>query len=394
MDTITHAFAGALLGKGLFTTRRSECPTEHSQQAGVAIFAVTFGSAFPDIDVFYNNFAHVNLGALKYHRYVTHSILMLPLWALLLTPLIRWGARRFGFTPPSFLWTALATAVGIASHIFLDLVTSFGTMIWSPLSRVRPAWDIIFIVDFAFSAIVLAPQFAAWVHRDAALSVRRASRMWALFTLLALGVLWFAASVGFPFSAWVVPAASAIFAAIFFLPLIGNRGAKITRSTWARFGLVAATAYLLLCTYAHHAALTRVRDFAAAQNIDAQEIAALPLAPSILDWEGMILTSRGVYRLNETLLSSSTVNLDFFPSSPPDNFLATARTLPDVQTYLWFARFPVFTVHPVKGNEALDITDIRFKLGASTQAPMFTYRVLFDPAGNVIQQGMLRSNAR
>lgn len=394
MDTITHAFAGALLGKGLFTTRRSESPTEHSQQSTVAIFAVTLGSAFPDIDVFYNNFAHDNLGMLKYHRYVTHSILMLPFWALLLTPLIRFGARRFGFTPPSFLWTALATAVGIASHILLDLVTSFGTMIWSPISRVRPAWDIIFIVDFTMSAILLVPQFAAWVHRDPTRSLLRASRMWALFTVLALGVLWFTAAIGFPFSAWVVPISSAIFAAIFFLPLIGNRGAKISRSTWARFGLLAATAYLFLCTYAHHVAFVHVRNFAAAQKIEAQDIAALPLAPSLLAWEGIILTDRGVYRLNEKLLSASSVNLDFFPNSPPDNFLAAARTLPGVQTYLWFARFPVFKVHPVAGNEALDITDIRFKLGASMQAPTFTYRVLFDPSGKVIQEGMLRANTR
>ena len=394
MDTITHAFAGALLGKGLFTTRRSEIPEQHSHQAGVAIFAVTLASAFPDIDVFYNNFAHDSLGMLKYHRYVTHSILMLPFWALLLTPLIRWGARRFGFTPPSFLWIWLATAVGIASHIFLDLVTSFGTMIWSPLSRVRPAWDIIFIVDFAMSAILVVPQFAAWVHRDPSRSLLRASRMWALFSVLSLGVLWFSASWGFPFSVWVVPIASAIFAAIFFVPLIGNSGSKISRSTWARFGLVAATAYLLLCTYAHHVALTHVRDFAAAQKIEAQDIAALPLAPSILDWEGIILTDRGVYRLNEKLFLSSTVNLDFFPDSPPDNYLATARSLSGVQTYLWFARFPVFKVHPVDGNEALDISDIRFKLGTSTQVPTFTYRVLFDPAGKVIHEGMLRTIPR
>lgn len=394
MDTITHAFAGALLGKGLFATRRSESPTEHSQQSGVAIFAVTLSSAFPDIDVFYNNFAHDNLGMLKYHRYVTHSILMIPVWALLLTPLIRFGARRFGFTPPSFLWTALATAVGIASHILLDLVTSFGTMIWSPFSRVRPAWDVIFIVDFTFSALLLVPQFAAWVHRDPARNLLRASRMWALFSVLALGVLWFTASMGFPFSVWIVPIASAIFAAIFFLPLIGNRGAKISRSTWARFGLLTATAYLLLCTYAHHVALVHVRDFAAAQKIEAQDIAALPLAPSLLDWEGIILTDRGVYRLNEKLLSSSSVNLDFFPDSPPDNYLATARTLSGVQTYLWFARFPVFTVHPVAGNKALDISDIRFKLGTSTQVPGFTYRVLFDPTGNVIHEGILRTNPR
>ena len=394
MDTITHAFAGALLGKGLFTTRKSESPTEHSHQSGVAIFAVTLGSAFPDADIFYERFSHDPLAMLKYHRYVTHSLIMLPFWALLLTPLIRWGARKLGFTPPSFLWTALATAVGIASHLLLDLVTSFGTMIWSPISRVRPAWDIVFIVDFAFTALLLVPQFAAWVHRDTTRNVVRASRIWALFTVLALGALWFAAALGFPFSVWVVPIASAIFAAIFFLPLIGNRGAKIRRSTWARAGLLAATAYLLLCTFAHHVALTRVRDFASAQKIEAQDIGALPLAPSFLNWEGLILTDHGVYRLNETLLSSSVVNLDFFPNSPSDNSLAAARTLPDVQTYLWFSRFPVFKVHPVAENQAVDITDIRFKMGTSTRTPSFTYRVTFDPSGNVVQQGMLRDTPR
>jgi len=390
MDTITHAFAGALLGKGLFTTRRSESPTEHSQQSGVAIFAVTVASAFPDIDVFYNNFAHDNLGTLKYHRYVTHSLIMLPLWVLLLTPLIRWGARLLGFTPPSFLWTALASAVGIASHILLDLVTSFGTMIWSPLSRVRPAWDIVFIVDFIMSAILVVPQFAAWVHRDPARNVRRASRVWALFTLLALGAHWFTTANGYPFSAWVVPIASAIFAAIFFLPLVGNRGAKIRRSTWARGGLLAATAYLLLCTFAHHVALTRLRNFAAAQKIDVINLAALPEAPSLLEWDGLITSPGGVYRLNETLLSSSTVSLDFFPTAPPDTAVANAFALPDVQTYLWFARFPVTKELHAGGNTVIEITDIRFKLRTQVNVPTFTYRVTFDPAGNVIKQGMGR----
>jgi membrane-bound metal-dependent hydrolase YbcI (DUF457 family) len=390
MDTITHAFAGALLGKGLFTSSRSQTPAEHSQQSTVAIFAVTAASAFPDIDVFYNNFAQDPLGMLKYHRYVTHSIIMLPLWVLLLTPIIRWGARLFGFSPPSFSWTALATAVGIASHILLDLVTSFGTMIWSPLSRVRPAWDIIFIVDFIMSAILLVPQMSAWVHRDPARSVRRASRMWALFTLLALGVLWFCAGAGYPFSAWVIPAASIVFAAVFFLPLVGNRGSKISRSSWARYGLLAASAYLLLCTFAHHVALTRLRNFAAAQKIEVINLGALPEAPSILYWDGLILASSGVYRLNESLLSTSTVNLDFFPTARPDQALANTFALPGVQTYLWFARFPVAKELHVNGNTMIEINDIRFKLRGQANVSSFAYRVTFDPAGNVIKQGMGR----
>ncbi len=304
--------------------------------------------------------------------------------------LIRFGARKLKFTPPSFIWIALATAVGIASHILLDLVTSFGTMIWSPLSRVRPAWDIIFIVDFIMSAILLLPQFAAWIHRDPARNVVRASRMWALFTVAALGVLWFCAAVGYPFSVWVVPVASIIFAAVFFLPLIGNRGAKISRSTWARYGLLAATGYLLLCTFAHHVALTRLRNFAAAQKIEILNIGALPDAPSLLSWNGLILAPAGVYRLNESLLSSGAVNLDFFPNSPPDIASANAFVLPDVQTFLWFARFPVTKERRINGNIVIEITDIRFMLRSQGDAAGFTYRVTFNAAGDVIKSGMGR----
>ncbi|MGA8923862.1 MAG: metal-dependent hydrolase, partial [Candidatus Dormiibacterota bacterium] len=70
MDTITHAFAGALLGKGLFTKRGADSQLEFSSQARVAIFAATAGSIFPDVDFFYEIVSRDNLVILKYHRYV------------------------------------------------------------------------------------------------------------------------------------------------------------------------------------------------------------------------------------------------------------------------------------------------------------------------------------
>src|SRR5579863_9597091 len=106
MDTITHAFAGALLGKGLFTTRRSEAPTEFSPQSRLLITAATIGSIFPDVDFFYQFVSRDNLAILKYHRYITHSLVLLPLWAVGIALLLRWGARRLGMAPPSFGWTA------------------------------------------------------------------------------------------------------------------------------------------------------------------------------------------------------------------------------------------------------------------------------------------------
>lgn len=42
-------------------------------------------------------------------------------------------------------------------HIFLDLVTSFGTMLFAPLSDMRATLDLVFIIDPIFSALLLFP---------------------------------------------------------------------------------------------------------------------------------------------------------------------------------------------------------------------------------------------
>ncbi|MFZ0818825.1 MAG: metal-dependent hydrolase [Candidatus Acidiferrales bacterium] len=390
MDTITHAFAGALLGKAFFSRRGPEAEAEYLPQARVAIFATTIASAFPDSDVVMGIFSHDDMAALEYHRYVTHSILMMPLWALLLAWLVRWAARRVGAAPPSFGLLWLASVVGIASHIFLDLCTSFGTMIWSPVSRARPEWDIILLIDFTMTALVLVPQVAAWVHHDPARAVRRASRMWALFTLLALAVYWLVGWLGYPFNWWVVVIASAAFACVFFIPLGGGRGSRIRRSTWARAGLIAAGGYLLLCTAAHFVALSRLEKFAAEQKISAQEMGAMPAAPSLLYWDGLIRTERGVYRLHENLSSQEALEYDYFPDTAPAELLEAARKIPETQTYLWFARYPIFTFRRVDGADTIEIKDLRFMMRVRGRTPSFTYRVTFDATGNVVQHGMAR----
>ncbi|HET9401774.1 MAG TPA: metal-dependent hydrolase, partial [Candidatus Acidoferrales bacterium] len=221
MDTFTHAFAGALLGKALFSQQKlsPETPAaaEHSPAARAAIWSVTLASAFPDIDVFYDIFSRDDMATLKYHRYVTHSFLCMPLWALGLAWLTRWVLRRFGVPSPTVLWLWLCYLVGIASHILLDLATSFGTMCWSPLSRARPSWDILFIVDFCFTAIVLLPQVAAWIARNPENSLRRALRMWALFVLLTVGAFALAESAGVGFAPVSIVIASGVIGALFFL---------------------------------------------------------------------------------------------------------------------------------------------------------------------------------
>ena len=67
---------------------------------------------------------------------------------------------------PSFGVLTLIYGVGIASHILLDGMTSFGTRMLTPISQQRVAWDLLFIIDLVFTSIVLLPQIIAWIYSD------------------------------------------------------------------------------------------------------------------------------------------------------------------------------------------------------------------------------------
>src|SRR5271155_2392384 len=92
MDTITHGIVGALAGKALFAGRDTPAwvpggsisAARSSATARDAIVACTIGSVFPDIDIFAGRLARNPLAIMEWHRNITHSLVLLPVWALLL----------------------------------------------------------------------------------------------------------------------------------------------------------------------------------------------------------------------------------------------------------------------------------------------------------------------
>jgi len=160
MDTITHGIAGALIGKAVF--RGEDMFASDSMKRGrIITWSLMLGAIFPDSDVIRDILSHDKLLVITWHRSITHSLVLLPLWALLLAGITRVVANSRKWEAPSFVALVGIYAAGILSHILLDLVTSFGTMIWSPLEWSRPAWDLIFIIDFTLTGIVLVPQLLA-----------------------------------------------------------------------------------------------------------------------------------------------------------------------------------------------------------------------------------------
>jgi len=398
MDTITHGIAGALIAKAAFGGR-DLISRAGMEKRRLATWALTVGAIFPDSDVLREFFSHDPLLIITWHRSVTHSLLCLPVWSLILAALTAAIARSRKWESPSLLALAGIYAIGILSHIVLDLCTSFGTMIWSPLEWSRPAWDILFIVDFLFSSILLVPQWMAWANENPEHSRRRAMLLWVIFTPLPFLVSRLAAGVGAPVSGSAILLLTVLSAVLFLFPLVRDWGLRVPYARWNRIGLAAATAYILAATYAHQAALDRIKQFAAQQSLQVQAIGALPLPPSFWHWDGLVRGPRGVYEvrmdLSDDLLNSNARNAEviqrtYYPDAFPNNFIAAARNLRQVQEVLWFSRFPVTRFH-MEGDEAVvEISDLRFASVRRDRVSAFTYRVRFSADGQLLSQGWVR----
>jgi membrane-bound metal-dependent hydrolase YbcI (DUF457 family) len=393
MDTITHGIAGALIGKAVF--RGEDMFAPHPMNRGrIITWALMLGAIFPDSDVIRDFFSSDKLLIVTWHRSLTHSLVMLPLWALLLAGITRAFAKSRKWEAPSFLALAGIYTAGILSHILLDLVTSFGTMIWSPLEWSRPAWDLIFIVDFTLTAIFLVPQLLAWVYAHPEKAKGRAVGMWLVFLPTPLLIARIGEFVGAPISGRVVLSAMLTFAVVFLLPALLGWGGKIRHDTWNRAGLAAALIYVASTVYAHHLALSRVQKFAELDRLQVQSIGALPLPPSLWHWDGLVRTQRGVYELRMDLAGKPVndgellaLEHHYYPDAPPNSYIEVAKRLPEVQKVLWFSRFPVTRFHKEGDVAVVEISDIRFVQTRRDRPASFTYRVRFGTDGNVLSQG-------
>ncbi len=165
MDTLTHALSGALLARALTPSASAQGDRAQARwfgppvPVGHAVAVGFFAAAFPDAD-FALRFVS-ELAYLRGHRGVTHSIVMLPLWAPLLGGLFALAARRRAAWK-RYAWLA-AAAIGI--HIAGDWITQFGTMLFAPLSDARFGLGATFIIDFVVSGILLAGLLASALLR-------------------------------------------------------------------------------------------------------------------------------------------------------------------------------------------------------------------------------------
>jgi membrane-bound metal-dependent hydrolase YbcI (DUF457 family) len=402
MDTITHGIAGALIAKAAFRGQ-DMLGGKPMNRGRIITWSLMLGAIFPDSDVLREFFSHNSLLILTWHRSITHSLVCLPIFALALAALTRWFVRWRKWDAPSFGALLGIYAVGILSHILLDLVTSFGTMVWSPVKWSRPAWDLIFIIDFTLTAILVVPQIVAWVYAKKEGLQRRALGSWIVFAAGAVGVAAIGISVAAPISMRAILSAIVILAAMFLLPAVRQWGLRVRLASWNLTGLSLALVYIGAAAYAHHVALQRVDDFSSSLRLDVQSQGALPFPPSLWHWDGLVLTPRGVYELRMDLggetkvqaasagtQADSSLSYRFYPDAAPNPYIEAAKRLPEVQTVLWFARFPVTRFHKEGADAVVEISDLRFPQMRPDRPSSFTYRVRLAADQTVLSRGWAR----
>jgi membrane-bound metal-dependent hydrolase YbcI (DUF457 family) len=392
MDTITHGIAGTLIGKAVFSGE-DMFRSRPMNRARLITWSLMLGAIFPDSDILRDWFSSNPLLLLTWHRSITHSLVCLPFFALALAAGTRWLARWRKWDSPSFAALTGIYAIGILSHIFLDLVTTFGTMIWSPLQWSRPAWDLIFIIDFTLTSLLLAPQILAWVYRQAEGLKNRAILTWSVLALASLGVAALLKNVGAPISARTAVIVIMVLAVLFLLPAVRFQGLRIPYAAWNRAGLAAAVFYLAAAFYAHRVALERVEKFASLFHLQADSLGALPLPPSVWHWDGLVNTPHGVYEVRLDLSEPgplASIEHRYYPDAVPNQYIDAAERLPEVQTVLWFSRFPVTRFHKEGSDAIVEIYDARFPQIRRDRPASFTYRVRMDESARVISQGWVR----
>jgi inner membrane protein len=297
MDPLTHSATGLFLSRAGFN-RLSPYATP------ILILAANA----PDIDVVSALGGQLNY--LKYHRHLTHAIVMAPLMALLPLLIVRFFARA----PVHWKGAYLISLAAVATHLALDATNVYGIRLLLPFSAHWYRLDLTSVIDL-------------WI--------------WAMILLAVAGPV-----IG---------------------RLVGSEIGARNRGTPGRGFAIAALAFLLLYNAGRavlHARAVGMLDARLYQGTAPLRVAAFPDPVAPWRFRGLV----------ETPEFFSLHDLDLFDPFDPNNgrifykpeagpaITAAART-DTFRDYLGFAQYPFWRVLPIPEPEnavAVEAMDLRF----------------------------------
>lgn len=153
MDPFTQGALGAALAQSVSKDNKKELWVS---------FAVGWLSGMlPDLDALIRSSSDP-LMFIEYHRHFTHSLVFIPLGALL-PAVVVYAFLRKKF---SFWRLYLFSFLGLATHGLLDSATSWGTHLLWPFTNERTEWSFISVIDPLFTLFLVVGMLLCFVKKS------------------------------------------------------------------------------------------------------------------------------------------------------------------------------------------------------------------------------------
>ena len=285
----------------------------------------------PDIDIVTASGGSLNY--LHYHRHLTHSLVAMPVMAILPVLLV-WGVFR-----KQVHWTGafLAALIAVASHLLLDYTNVYGIRLFLPFSSQWLRLDLTGVVDFwiwgALLLGIVGPALARLVASEISSGKARTVHHGRGFAIFALAFVFFY-----------------------------NSGRAVL-----------------------HARAVAALDSRLYQGETPTRVVAIP-GFNPLRWRGLVET-REFYQVSDLDLTGSfnPARGQLFYKPLADPALEIARRTATFQQFLAFAQFPLWSVRATsqpENGKVVELFDMRF---GTPLEPGFMTRAALDSRATVLE---------
>ena len=252
---------------------------------------------------------------LEGHRTITHSLAGTAAIAILIALFFTIAGRRHTSSPIQFSRALLVCSVGAALHVLLDLTNSYGVKLFWPFNQKWYAWDSVAQFDVIILVILAAGILLPMLFRLVGEEIGAQRKTKGVF--------------------------SAAFALFLVLAYVGGR-------------------YIL---HGRAVTLMNSRLYNGAAPL---AVGAFPDSPSPFHWAGVIITETTLLRADVPVILGTYDPFAAKPFYKPDDSpaLDAARASDTAQLFLSFARFPRARVERTDRVTHVEISDMRFEIGA------------------------------
>ncbi|TVR31295.1 MAG: metal-dependent hydrolase [Balneolaceae bacterium] len=167
MDPLTHGLVGATASQS-FSDKKKIRP---------AAFVGAVSAMMADLD-FFIHIPSDPLFNIEVHRQFTHSLIFIPVGALIATVLLWLFVKKYLTVKELYFYSIL----GYTTAGLLDAFTSYGTQLLWPFLDTRFAWNVISVVDPVVTAgLIVFVGLAVWQRKK---TMARAAGGWLILFLL------------------------------------------------------------------------------------------------------------------------------------------------------------------------------------------------------------------